>query len=142
MAAKMTPDEYRAFLSAGTRTGKLATAGPDGKPHVAPIWFVLDGDTLVFTTEEGTVKGKNLRRDPRVALTVDDQTPPYSFVIVQGTVEAVLNAPDLLDWTTRIAARYMGADKAAAFGRRNAVPGEMLVRLTPTKVIAMKDVSD
>ena len=49
-------------------TGKLATVRIDGSPHVAPIWFVVDGDSLVFTTNEDTLKGRAIRRDPRVAL--------------------------------------------------------------------------
>jgi PPOX class probable F420-dependent enzyme len=68
--------EQQAFLLEGTRTGKLATVRKDGRPHVVPIWFVLDGDTLVFTTGEASVKAANMRRDPRVAFCVDDETPP------------------------------------------------------------------
>ncbi len=142
MAQTMSKDEYLAFLSAGTRTGKLATAGRDGRPHVAPIWFILDGETLVFTTGRDTVKGRRIRRDPRVALVVDDETPPYAYVLVEGTVETSLCPPDMLDWTTRIGARYMGADRANEYGQRNAAPEELLVRLTPTKVIATKGVAD
>ena len=138
MAEKMTPEEQRAFLSAGTRTAKLATVGADGRPHVAPIWFVLDGDTVIFTTGESTVKGRNLRRDPRVALSVDDETPPFAFVLIEGTAEPAADAPEMLEWATRIAARYMGAARADAYGRRNAVPGELLVRVRPTKIIAEK----
>ena len=60
---EMTSDERRAFLLTGTRTGKLATVRPDGRPHVAPVWFVLDGvtekgDVVVFTTGADTVKGR------------------------------------------------------------------------------------
>src|SRR2546421_4410546 len=83
----MTDDERRRFLSTGTRTGKLATTRKDGRPHVAPIWFVLDDDdTVVFNTGRESVKGRSLRRDPRTSLCVDDQEPPYSFVVVEGSV--------------------------------------------------------
>lgn len=68
--------EQQAFLLEGTRTGELATVRKDGRPHVVPVWFVLDGDTLVFTTGEASVKATNMRRDPRVAFCVDDETPP------------------------------------------------------------------
>lgn len=54
-------------LLAGTRTGVLSTVCKDGRPHAAPIWFVLDGDTVVFTTGRGTVKGRNLRRTGQAA---------------------------------------------------------------------------
>ncbi len=142
MAEKMTPEEIKAFLSEGTRTLKVATVKPNGSAHVAPVWFVLDDDALVFTTAEDTTKGKHLRRDPRVALCVDDENPPFAFVSIEGTAEVVRNAPDLLDWTTRLARRYMGADLADAYGKRNAVDGELLVRVTPSRVIALKGLSD
>ena len=142
MAQKMTADERRRFLSAGTRTMKVATVGADGRPHVVPVWFVLDGDTVVFTTGEDTRKGRHLRRDPRVALCVDEETPPFAFVLIEGTAELIHDAPDLLDWATRIAHRYMGADLAAAYGKRNAVATELLVRVTPTKIVAESGVSD
>lgn len=142
MAQKMTKEEYNAFLSEGARTGKLATVGPDGQPHVVPIWYVLDGDAIIFMTGESTAKAKHMRREPRVALCVDDESPPYAFVMVQGTVQYSPNPPEMLDWSTRIAARYMGAVLAESYGKRNAVDGELLVRLTPTRVIASKGVAD
>src|SRR5579871_1582293 len=126
MAQEMTAEEYRRFRMAGTRTGKLATAGAEGQPHVVPIWFVLDGDTLVFTMGASSAKARHIRRDPRVALCVDDETPPYAFVLLTGTAQTSPNPPDLRAWTTRIAARYMGADRAAAYGRRNAAPDVLL----------------
>ena len=138
----MSPEEITAFLSAGTRTGKLATVRANGAPHVAPIWFVLDGDDLVFMTGADTVKGKALRRDPRVAISVDLEDPPFAFVLVEGEVTLSADLEEMLPLCIAIARRYMGADKAEAFGRRNAVEGELLVRLRPSKVIAMADVAD
>src|SRR6266542_3856384 len=61
----MTADEARAFLLERPRTAKLATVHADGRPHVAPIWFDLDGEAIVFTTWHTTVKAANLRREPR-----------------------------------------------------------------------------
>lgn len=138
----MTHDETRAFLSGGTRTGKLATIRADGRPHVVPIWFVLDGDVIIFTTWHTSVKGKNLLRDRRAALAVDDQAPPYSYVMVEGTIEIVDDLAALRLWATRIAARYMGADLAESYGARNGVSGELLVRLTPTHTVAQAGVAD
>ena len=138
----MTPEQRRAFLAHGTRTGKLATTRADGRPHVVPIWFVLDGDDIILTTGATSVKARNIRRDPRVSLAVDDQQPPYSFVMVEGTAALVENAPDLLTWATRIGGRYMGADRAEEYGRRNGVSGELLVRITPTKFTAEASVAD
>ncbi len=140
---KMTEEERRNFLRAGTRTAKLATVRADGRPHVAPVWFVLDGDDLVFTTMKAAVKSRNLRRNPRVMLSVDEETPPFAFVLIEGVARVLETEPEeLLEWTTRIAARYMGEGEAESFGRRNAVPEELLVRVTPDKMTAIKGVSD
>lgn len=141
MARKMNPDEVRAFLSAGTRTGKLATVRPDGRPHVAPIWFVLDGDDILFNTHENSVKGQNLAADGRVALTVDMEEPPYAFIIIEGTAVIEDSPGELLRWATTIGARYMGAERAEEFGHRNGAAGEYLVRLRPSKIIAQDDVA-
>jgi PPOX class probable F420-dependent enzyme len=86
MARKMSGEEARVFLAEGRRTGKVATTRADGLPHVAPIWFVLDGEDIVFMTNSETVKGRSLRRDPRAALVVDLEQPPYGFVMVEGSV--------------------------------------------------------
>ncbi len=136
----MTDDERRVFLAEGTRTAKVATVRGDGRPHVAPVWFVLDDDgSIVFTTGADTVKGRTLRRDPRVSLCVDDERPPYSFVTVEGTVTLSADLDNMLAWATLIGGRYMGADVAEAYGRRNAVEGELLVRLRPEKIVAIDD---
>ena len=63
----MTRTEAVDFLAVGTRTGDLATASPQGAPHVAPVWFVVDGDDLVFTTSRDSIKGRHLRANPSVA---------------------------------------------------------------------------
>jgi PPOX class probable F420-dependent enzyme len=137
----MTDDETRAFLLTGTRTAKLATVRPDGRPHVAPIWFVLDGDDVIFNTGADTVKGRALRRDPRVAMVVDDEAPPFAYVFIEGTATISEELDEMLRWATRIGGRYMGEDNAEAFGRRNAVPGELLVRVQPSKVLARAEIS-
>lgn len=139
---EMTKEECRDFLLHGTRTGKLGTVRKDGRPHVVPIWFDLDGETIVFTTGNKSVKAENMKRDARVCICVDDETPPFAFVQIEGTADVSDNLDEMLHWATRIGGRYMGADQAEAFGKRNAVPGELLVRITPTKIIAWKDIAD
>jgi len=114
----------------------------DGRPHVVPVWFDLDGDTIIFTMGEASVKAKNMRRDPRVSLCIDDEEPPFAFAMIEGTAEMTACAPDLLRWTTRIGGRYMGAELAEAYGRRNAVPSELLLRVAPTKIVAEKNIAD
>lgn len=139
---KMTKDEMREFLLGQIRTGKLATVRPDGRPHVAPIWFDLDGDDLIFTTWHESVKAQNLRHNPQASICIDDEQPPFAFVIIEGAVTIDEQADDLLDWATRIGGRYMGAEQAEAFGRRNGVSGEWLIRLTPARIIARKNIAD
>ena len=133
--------EQKEFLLQGTRTGKLATVRKDGRPHVVPVWFVLDGDTLIFNTGDTTVKAANMQRDARVTLCVDDENPPFGFIIVEGTASLEKNSEDLKLWATRIAARYMGSDQAEQFGERNSTPEELVVRITPTKVIFVQDLA-
>jgi PPOX class probable F420-dependent enzyme len=143
MAHAMTHDEWRAFvLAEPARTAKVATVRKDGRPHVAPVWVDLDGDTVVFTTGEDTLKGRTLRRDPRVSLSFDDERPPFSFVIIDGVAELSDDLDELRHWATRLGGRYMGADQAEAYGQRNAVPGELLVRVTPTNVVAQAAIAD
>ncbi|WP_328727220.1 PPOX class F420-dependent oxidoreductase [Streptomyces sp. NBC_00259] len=141
MAKHMSQDEWRAFVSEGTRTGKLSTVRAGGSPHVTPIWFLLDGDEVVFNTAKQGVKGRNLARDGRVALCVDDDRPPFSFVVLQGRAELSEDPGELRRWATLIAARYVGEERAEAFGERNGVPGELLVRVRIDKVLAEADVT-
>ncbi len=139
--SQMSAAEVRAFLLDGTRTAKLATVRADGRPHVAPVWFDLDGETLVFNTGQDTVKGRNMQRDARVCLCIEDDQPPFSFVIIEGTATLSADPADLLHWATRIGGRYMGADQAEQYGARNGVPGELLVRVTPTKIVALANIT-
>jgi hypothetical protein len=139
MAHPMSEAELREFLSYGQRTGKVATTRADGRPHLAPIWFVLDGEDLVFMTGAGTVKGRSLARDPRLSLVVDLEEPPYSFVMVEGTATLSDDLDAMLPLSIAIARRYVGDEQAEAFGRRNAVAGELLVRVRPSKIVAVAD---
>ncbi|MFJ3698091.1 PPOX class F420-dependent oxidoreductase [Streptomyces sp. NPDC090052] len=142
MAQQMTEEQWRAFVSHSTRTGKLSTVRADGSPHIAPIWFVLDGQDLVFNTGKDTVKGRNLARDGRVALCVDDDRPPFSFVVLQGHATLSEDLAEVGHWAGRIGARYMGEQRAAEFAERNGVPGELLVRVRIEKVLAQAAVAD
>jgi PPOX class probable F420-dependent enzyme len=139
---RMTGDEWKRFAFDTPRTAKLANVRADGSPHVAPIWVALDGDEIVFTTGEDTLKGKAVRRDPRVALCFDDEDPPFSFVVIDGDVRIDRDQGELATWATKIAARYMGAERAEEFGRRNAVPTELLVRVRPRRIVGQWNVSD
>ena len=137
----MTRDEALAFLTTGTRTGKVATVRPNGRPHVAPVWFVVRGDEILFTTWHQSVKARNLTADPRAAFTVDLEEPPYAFVLVEGEVRIGRSDPDLPGVATAIGARYMGVDVAEDFGRRNAVEGEWLMRLPIARIVAKHEMA-
>ena len=137
----MTDPKISDFLSAGTRTGKLAYTSRDGRPLVVPVWFIVEDGTLVFNTGKDTAKGRALARDPRATLCVDLEEPPYGFVQVQSAAELSEEPAELLRTATAIAARYMGQDRAEEVGKRNGVPGELVVRLHPTKVIAAFDMT-
>jgi PPOX class probable F420-dependent enzyme len=139
----MNNDEIYQFLKRGTFTGKVATVRADGGPHLAPVWFVLDDENkdLVFTTGNSSQKAKNILRDPRVSISVDDQTPLYSFVIVDGVAEISHQPSELLIWATKIAERYMGKNNAEVYGKRNSTEGEILVRVKPTRIFGQNDVA-
>ncbi|WP_063052480.1 PPOX class F420-dependent oxidoreductase [Nocardia arthritidis] len=137
--ASLSDPEIREFLSHGTRTGKVAFVTADGRPMVTPVWFVVEGDELVFNTGKSTAKGKAFTRDGRIAVCVDLEEPPYGSVQLRGTVTLSEDPDELLRTATEIGGRYMGADRAEEFGKRNGVPGEFVVRLRPDKVIAHFD---
>lgn len=134
---------WQEFVSAlPARTGKLAVTRLDGSPHVAPVWVDLDGDDLVFMTSADTIKGKSILRDGRVSICFDDDRPPFSFVTINGISTVMTEPSELVAWGTRIAARYMGAAQADAYGKRNGVPPEMVVRVKVGNVVAKLNVSD
>jgi hypothetical protein len=140
----MSDAEIRTFLAGSpVHTAKVATVRADGRPHVAPVWYELDDQgTIVFNTGESTVKGRNLRRDPRMSLCVDDERPPFSFVLVEGVVELSDDLDDVREWATRIGRRYMGEDRAEEYGARNGVAGELVARLRPERVVSALDLAD
>jgi PPOX class probable F420-dependent enzyme len=137
--ASVTDPAVHEFLTEGTRTGKLAYTNVAGRVLVAPIWYIVEDGDLIFNTGQDTVKGKFLVRERRATICVDLEQPPYAFVQVQGNAELSNDPEELLRTATAIAARYVGPDRAEAFGERNAVPGELVVRLRPTKVLAAFD---
>lgn len=95
----------------GKNFAHLVTLMPDGSPHVSPVWVDLDGDTILVNSSEGRVKTNNVKRDPRVALSIYDENDPYaSVVLVRGVVEEVATewAKEHID---RLAKKYIGKDE-------------------------------
>lgn len=138
----MTGDEWIAFVAADARPAVLATVRADGRPHAAPIWIDVDEGAIWFNTGAATVKGRNLARAGVATICVQDDRPPFSFVVVEGTVEIIDDLELVRAWAARLGGRYMGADRAEEYGARNGVPGELLVKLTPTHVVSAADVAD
>lgn len=137
------PDWWKTFVGGSpARTAKLGVVRRDGSPHVAPVWVALDGDDVIFMTSADTIKGKAILRDPRLSLCWDDERPPFSFVTVAGTAEVSTDPGELLRWATTIGGRYMGDDRAEEYGRRNAVPPELLVRVRPRRIVARTGIAD
>jgi PPOX class probable F420-dependent enzyme len=139
----MSPEERRRFLLHGTRTAILATRRPDGRPHAVPVGFVLDGEDVLFLTGESTVKAANLQHDPRVSLVVDDETPPFSFVSIDGTAE-VSQARDDARRTAaiEIGRRYGGDESVEGFVQFADQALGLLVRVRPTHVVALDRVGE
>ena len=141
MPHEMSTEERRQFLLAPGRTGHLATVRPDGRPHVAPVWFTLDGDDVLFNTGADTVKGRNLQHTPRASFSVDLPVLPYAFVHLEGPVTFDDDPERYRPWARRISAKYVPVDEVEAYTDRNAVPGELLVRLTPESIVATADLA-
>jgi PPOX class probable F420-dependent enzyme len=148
--ARMTKSEIKEFLMKDTFTGKLATVKKNGSPHVVPIWFVVEVNSrnrnkvgnIYFTTGRYSVKAENIQYDSRVSICVDDQAPPFSFVLICGNAKLIpYRRKEVLKWATKIAERYMGKKNAKAYGERNSGEEEVLVRIRPIKIIAGKDVA-
>jgi PPOX class probable F420-dependent enzyme len=147
---EMSNKEVRKFIMKGTYTGKLGTIKKDGSTLVVPNWYILDErnsinktGNIYFTTYIGSTKAKNIQRDPRTSICVDDQTPPYTFVLIFG--KAVIlhyEQNEILIWATRIARRYVGKENAKTYGIRNSGEGEVLVQIKPTKIIAEKNIAN
>jgi PPOX class probable F420-dependent enzyme len=137
----MTAEECYAFCASPVRPAILSTVRADGRPHAAPIWYALGEREFLFTTGRDTVKGRNLLRDRRLALCIQDDQPPFAYVRVEGTANLEDDLHSVRTWAERIGGRYMGAEHAQEYGARNGVPGEMLVRVRVRHIAGVKDVA-
>jgi PPOX class probable F420-dependent enzyme len=114
----LTHDELTSFLEEPGHLLRLATVDDDGYPRVVPIWFVHDAGRLLFTLRSAAVPLANIRRDPKVGLSIDEAAAPYRKVTVRGVAEIVHDAGADDAWrdTYRtIAKRYTPAAWAEAY---------------------------
>ena len=138
---RMTTEECRSFLRSPVRPGKLATVRKDGRPIVVPVWYDLEGETVVFMTAQDSIKARNMRRDPRVSLCVDDEVTPFAYVALEGTGVLSDDADHVRSWATRMGGRYMGQELAETYGRINSGAGVLSVHVTLTHLHGYKDVT-
>lgn len=103
------PAKYRDLFSKRA-FGNLATLMPDGSPQVTPVWLDFDGTHVLFNSARGRQKDRNLRRDPRVAITIQDPDNPYRYLEVRGRVVEITEkgADEHID---RLAKKYLNLDK-------------------------------
>jgi PPOX class probable F420-dependent enzyme len=132
----MTDTEWRSFLTVGTRLAHIALARRDGRPHVTPVCFVLDGDDLAFALSPGSVKGKILAHDRRIAVCVSDERQPYSFVTIEGDARLSTEPEQVRHIGARIAGRYYPGQPAEDVAESFVQEGFTAVRISITNVIA------
>lgn len=108
MPTKLSDDVKKLFSDANF--GHLATLMPDGSPHVSIVWVDIDGDRILVNTQEGRVKPRNVRKDPRVSISIYDQQNPYKSATVTGRVVEITHE-GAEESIHKLAKKYMGADK-------------------------------
>ena len=112
----------------------LATVGPGGAPHLAPVWFRYEDGAFLVLTDHGSQKHRNIERDPRVALCIDDrERPPYHTVIVHGL--AGVEAPRGPEWRLALAVHYLGEERGRRYVETTPPGDAVLIRITPEKIV-------
>lgn len=108
MAVQLT-DAQKKFLT-GKNFAHVATINKDGSPQVSPVWVDFDGTHVIVNSEQKRLKIRNLKRDPRVSLSIQDGANPYSYVEIRGRVVEITDkgAPEGID---KLAKKYMDLDK-------------------------------
>ena len=147
--ASMSKAELRKFLNKGTFTGKRLQLRRT-EVHMSFLFglstimetAVISSGSIYITTGSGSIKAENIQRDNRISLCVDYQTPPFSFVTINGIAKLhPYKEQEVLKWATKIAERYMGKKRAKSIGKRNSGEGSVLVQIEPTKIIAVKNIT-
>ncbi len=122
--------ESQRALFAGKNFAHIATLMPDGSPQVTPVWVTLDGDDVIVNSAEGRVKTENVRRDPRVAISVLSSTDPYEYATVRGRVVEMTHdgADGSIDG---LALKYLGVD---SYPYRDPSEQRVILRIRPDSV--------
>lgn len=133
----MTQEQINEYLRR-PMIGDLATVNPDGSPHVAPVWFRWDGEVVKVFTQTTAVKIRNIRHDPRVAISVATQEAPYGYVIVNGT--AAISNDGIPDEVRAMAIHYKGEVEGEIYIQQALQEMEFcLLTITPTKIVSWLD---
>jgi len=133
MATESFNERQKAFL-AYPRYGIVSTINADGSPQATIVWFMRDGDDLVFTVEAESLKSRNMRRDPRIVMAIADGG---RFVSAKGSVELDERPEAGAEWLLRIAKRYYGEEEGTnQFNSFNQKPS-IAVRLKVEKVLSV-----
>lgn len=132
----MTSEEIDEFLRE-PHLCDLATVRPDGSPHVAPVWHHYDGESLIVLAEEGAVKVRNIRHEPRVCASIATHGKPYKAAIVNGV--ASLSRRNIREYVLEMATNYLGAEEGEAYTER-VVPqmNFIVITIRPTKIIGWR----
>lgn len=132
----MTQQEIDEFL-AQPRVAVISTVDAEGRPRQAAIWYRWEDGAAYLFTARGSLKWRNLQRDPHASLCVDDRTPPYSSVVLEGTVEE--SDRPLYELVLPMALAYYGEERGRPFaeGYRES-PGSVLFKLTPQRIVSFK----
>jgi PPOX class probable F420-dependent enzyme len=112
---KLTEQELTSFLAERGHLARIATISKDGAPSVVPVWFVFEKNQVLITPRKHSVFYENIRRDPRVAITIDEDTGRYRKVLFEGKVQVLFEPGQDRKWDDiyrRIACRYI--DEASA----------------------------
>lgn len=129
MPAKLNADQKK-LLTQGKNFAHLATLNADGSPQVSPIWIDMDGDDVMVNTEDKRLKTKNMRRDPRVSISVVNAENPYEYLEIRGRVKEITPTGGF-EHIDKMAKKYMGVDDYPLNK-----PGDVriLVRVQPERI--------
>jgi hypothetical protein len=124
----MLSERQQRFV-AKPRIARLATVRPDGSPHIAPVWYRYEDGAFLLLTERASVKARNIARDARVVLCIDDERPPYHTVLVRGHATIAPYPGDA--WREALAVHYLGVEAGRRYVRENAPSDNVLIRIEP-----------